>query len=205
MKMKKSSLKKFAVIAMAGAFVLALSACGSQDNARKQVQSTTSSVDSVLQAQIDKAEGNSTDIQTDAAASQNAATYDGVNTLVNAEDIELPPSDVDVDLTKLNSTMVYSEVYDMMYYPEKYVGKSIRMEGLYSFFHDETTGNDYHACYIADASACCAQGIEFVLNDSYTYPGDYPEVNEDIVVSGVFDTYFEDEYQYVTLRNAVLE
>lgn len=205
MKMKKSSLKKFAGIAMAGAFVLALSACGSQDNARKQVQSTTSSVDSVLQAQIDKAEGNSTDIQTDAAASQNAATYDGVNTLVNAEDIELPPSDVDVDLTKLNSTMVYSEVYDMMYYPEKYVGKSIRMEGLYSFFHDETTGNDYHACYIADASACCAQGIEFVLNDSYTYPGDYPEVNEDIVVSGVFDTYFEDEYQYVTLRNAVLE
>lgn len=36
---------------------------------------------------------------------------------------------VDVDLTKLSSTMVYSEVYNMMNSPKEYVGKTVRMYG----------------------------------------------------------------------------
>ena len=31
--------------------------------------------------------------------------------------------DVDLDLTKLSATMVYSEIYNMMVSPDKYVGK----------------------------------------------------------------------------------
>ena len=36
---------------------------------------------------------------------------------------------VDADLTRLSSTMVYSEVYNMMYTPGDYIGKTIKMTG----------------------------------------------------------------------------
>ncbi|MCR5073237.1 MAG: hypothetical protein K6A39_05360 [Clostridiales bacterium] len=111
---------------------------------------------------------------------------------------------VDVDLTVLSATMVYSEVYDMMVYPEKYIGKTVKMDGTFSLYHDKETGNNYFACLIQDATACCAQGIEFELTDDYKYPDDYPGVNEDICVVGVFDTYMEGNDRYCTLRKVKL-
>ena len=109
---------------------------------------------------------------------------------------------IDVDLTVLSSTMVYSEVYNMMASPENYMGKTVKMGGSFAFYHDEVSDNDYYACIIADAAACCSQGIEFILTDDYTYPDDYPEQGGDICVVGVFDTYKEGGYTYCTLRNA---
>ncbi|MBO4899518.1 MAG: hypothetical protein J5509_04445 [Lachnospiraceae bacterium] len=109
---------------------------------------------------------------------------------------------IDIDLTMLSSTMVYSEVYDMMLNPEAYIGKTIRMSGTFSSFYDETLDKHYFACIIQDATACCAQGIEFELTDDYSYPDDYPEDYDLITVTGVFDTYMEGESMYVTLRNA---
>ena len=40
---------------------------------------------------------------------------------------------VDVDLTRLSSTMVYSEVYNMMYAPDDYIGKTIKMTGQFVY------------------------------------------------------------------------
>ncbi len=117
---------------------------------------------------------------------------------------EGPSDGIDVDLTVLSSTMVYSEVYNMMLTPDQYIGKTVKMEGLFASYHAETTGNTYFACIIRDATACCSQGIEFILTDDYTYPDDYPEVNEEICVCGVFDKYQEGRYTYYTLRDAKL-
>ncbi len=111
---------------------------------------------------------------------------------------------VDVDLTALSSTMVYAEVYNMMVSPETYIGKTVKMKGQFAYYHDEKTDNYYFACIIQDATACCAQGIEFVLTDDYVYPDDYPGVDEEISVIGVFDTYQEGNKTYCTLRNAKL-
>lgn len=109
---------------------------------------------------------------------------------------------VDVDLTMLSSTIVYSEVYNMMTLPEEYIGKTIRMDGTFSYYHDDTTGKDYFACIIQDATACCSQGIEFELEGDHTYPDDYPEDGAYVKVEGVFDTYREGDYEFCTLRNA---
>ncbi|MCR5486579.1 MAG: hypothetical protein K6F35_03500 [Lachnospiraceae bacterium] len=109
---------------------------------------------------------------------------------------------IDVDLTTLSSTMVYSEVYNMLVSPENYIGKTVKMDGSFAFYHDEYSNKDYFACVIADATACCSQGIEFILTDDYTYPDDYPEEGGEICVVGVFDTYQEGDYTYCTLREA---
>ncbi|MCR5747197.1 MAG: hypothetical protein K6G03_05775 [Lachnospiraceae bacterium] len=118
---------------------------------------------------------------------------------------ELPESDVDIDLTLMSSTMVYSQVLQMMIEPDGIKGKSVRMKGLYSYYHNDENNKDYHACIVQDATACCAQGIEFILNDSYKYPDDYPKDFEEITVKGIFDTYEEDGMLYCTLREAELE
>ena len=106
-----------------------------------------------------------------------------------------------IDLTELSATMVYSEVFQMMYYPENYVGKYVKMEGIYDHYHDDATDKDYYACIIQDATACCAQGIEFQLSDG-NYPGDD---TFNVTVEGTFSTYEENGMTYCTLVDAVLD
>ena len=119
---------------------------------------------------------------------------DNSDTSSTAEDI--------VDLTKLSSTMVYSEVYNMVNNPESYYGRTVIMRGTFGVYTDENTGKNYFACLIADATACCSQGIEFVLDGEYNYPEDYPALKEEITVKGIFGTYTEGENRYCQLTSA---
>jgi len=111
---------------------------------------------------------------------------------------------VDVDLTTLSSTMVYSEVLNIMTYPETYVGKSIKMRGIFAYYHDEQTDKYYFGCIIQDATACCAQGIEFILTDDYLFPDDYPNEGEIVTVAGEFLIYKENGLDYFTLKDSKL-
>lgn len=111
---------------------------------------------------------------------------------------------VDVDLTALSSTMVYAEVYNMMTAPEDYVGKMVKMKGEFAIYHDEAADQYYFAVIITDATACCAQGIEFIWAGEHTYPDDYPPLGSEATVTGEFQTYEEDEYTYIHLVDADL-
>ena len=71
--------------------------------------------------------------------------------------------DQPLDLTKLSSTMVYSEVYNMMCTPEDYNGRTVTMRGQFAISEDPDSGKRYYACIIQDALACCTKGLEFVL------------------------------------------
>ena len=112
------------------------------------------------------------------------------------------PKEIDVDLTALSSTIVYSTVNDRLVKPEDYIGQTVKMNGAFAYYHDEAADHYYFACIIADATACCQQGIEFELEGEHTFPEDYPEPEENITVVGTFDTYDEAGKTYCTLRNA---
>lgn len=109
---------------------------------------------------------------------------------------------IDIDLTTMSSSMVYSQVYSMTIDPQSYIGKTVKMKGQFAYYHDETTGADYFACVVQDATACCAQGLEFSLKGEHTFPDDYPQEGEEVCVIGEFSTYEEAGYVYFTLRNA---
>lgn len=121
---------------------------------------------------------------------------------VEAADEAAADSGEMVDLTVLNSTMVYSEVYDMVSKPEDYIGKRVKMAGLFSVYEDEKTKKRYFSCIIQDATACCAQGLEFELKDARKYPEEYPEMDSEITVVGTFDTYEEDGNMFCVIRDA---
>ena len=117
---------------------------------------------------------------------------------------------VDVDLTVLSSTMVYSEVYNMLYNdPAHYLGKTVKARGEFSIYQLVTDGvlqpdPVSYACIISDAAACCAEGMEFVLEGDYTYPDDYPELGAEITVIGEFQSYEENGMTWYHLANARL-
>ena len=117
---------------------------------------------------------------------------------------------VDVDLTTLSSTMVYSEVYNMLYEnTADYIGKTVKMKGAFGVAQVVIDGvaqqePTAYACVIADATACCTQGIEFVLSGEHTYPQDYPELGEEITVVGTFETYEADGIPGIHLVDATM-
>ena len=99
---------------------------------------------------------------------------------------------IDVDLTALSSTMVYGEVFNMMMNPDNYIGKTIKVCGLYYASYYEATEQYYHFVIIQDATACCAQGLEFRWESERVYPEDYPQNDTEIDITGVWESYEED-------------
>ena len=104
---------------------------------------------------------------------------------------------VDVDLTKLNSNMVYSAVFDMLENPSEYRGKTIKIRGTYFAAHDPAKDEYHHACIIMDATACCMQGMEFELADK-----NYPPNESEITLIGKFDVYTIQKIDNPILRDA---
>ena len=109
---------------------------------------------------------------------------------------------IDVDLNNLNANVVYSQVFLMMTEPDKFIGKRIRMSGQFNVYAAQE-GNpsgvtEYYAIIIADAQACCQQGIEFVW-PGHTYPDGFPEVKSNASVTGIFEVYEENGKKYCRL------
>lgn len=189
-------MKKSIIIMIALIMSLSLSSCGD-----------TSKVDDLIDKQnsaqnFDIPEVNSDASQTDAsknnsAASQSKTTKTGAKSAYSGN--------YDVDLTVLDTTMIYAQVSEMVNDPDNYNGKVVRVSGPFDYYVAENTGKAYYAVLISDVTACCAMGIEFVLKGDFTYPDDYPTPGTNIVVTGICDIYEEDGGVYCQLLDAEYE
>ncbi len=165
----------------------------------------TSNVDSIIAKQeAEKAMENYTPPET--FEKEDSGSFEDVPTQAPAPEVDVLPDvsngEYDVDLTNLDSNMIYAVVYDMVYNTNDYMGQHVKAKGTFSYYQDSTTGNEYFAVLISDATACCAQGIEFVLDGDYNYPDDYPEIGTEITVVGDFNAYEENYTTYVQLTDA---
>jgi hypothetical protein len=109
---------------------------------------------------------------------------------------------IDYDLTKLSSDLIYAEVYNMMIFPKEYIGRTVKVSGVFTVYYDEAKDKYHFACFVSDAAACCQQGIEFILEGDNVYPEDYPAEGAEITITGVFGTYEEDGGTYWSLTGA---
>ena len=197
-----------------------LTACGNSSNASHDASYTqsSSSVEDVLAARMAEedalASANQDELSEVPGLSENAeddySRQSGVSDNAPVPDMSgldesvMQTEGVDIDLTVLSSIMVYSQVYSLISDPDRYLGKTVKMTGMYACTDTKEFENFYCACIIQDATQCCSQGIEFVLDDTYAFPDDYPEYGDDVTVIGEFDVYEDGGYTYCTLRNARL-
>ncbi len=190
-------MKKVLVLSFSFSLIISLCLCSCGD---------TTNIDNIVEKQKESQIVSIEDTQKeDAKAEINAENTAPETTSEDVSDIPETSGEYDVDLTVLDSTMVYAQVYDMLNNPDEYNGKIIHAEGPFSYFKDEQTGKEYFAVLIQDATACCAQGIEFVLKESHVYPYDYPDIGTNIAITGICDIYKEGNGVFCQLLDAEYE
>ena len=190
-------MKRIFCLLLAACMTLSLCACGK--GREKDAGNDTPSFDVEVSAPTESI-----------PAPNEQETPDEQQTPEKPEQTQTSADGVDVDLTVLSSTMVYSEVYNMLYNdPAHYLGKTVKARGEFSIYQLVTDGvlqpdPVSYACIISDAAACCAEGMEFVLEGDLTYPDDYPELGAEITVIGEFQSYEENGMTWYHLVNARL-
>lgn len=92
---------------------------------------------------------------------------------------------VDLDLSKANYNIVSSIAVDIMFDPEKYAGKKMKITGIYysSVYEDQR----FYSVLLWDATGCCPTGFDFIPPATMTYPDDFPANDEIITVTGLLD------------------
>ena len=185
------------------AAVVLISGCGKQADNGKGINSGKT-VDKVIESQVKKEEQKKTEESTKEDTQKNDQQNTDTQTTENVQgSVNAPEAAVDVDLSVMDSDMIYATVYQMMSDPEQYVGKTFRIEGKFYVTYDEMTKNQYYYCVIKDATECCAQGLEFVWGDgSHIYPDEYPTDGTEVIVDGTFELYMENDSRYCRLANA---
>jgi hypothetical protein len=122
---------------------LAMLATGCADNGTSnRAIAQTTGVKDVLESAMAEEDSKNGDIASSESQTDNRQA--GLN-----EDAPVPESvpdqeavsgeNIDIDLTALSADMVYAEVYSMLYVPEEYIGKTVKMSGQFVFYHDEAT------------------------------------------------------------------
>ncbi|NCB41984.1 MAG: hypothetical protein EOM59_05140 [Clostridia bacterium] len=97
---------------------------------------------------------------------------------------------VDVDLTTLNTNMIFSQVSQILNNPEEYMGQSIKIRGQFYALYHEPEEKYYYYVTVCDSTACCFQALEFLWDDGTpVYPDDYPIDKALIEVTGIFEAY----------------
>lgn len=95
--------------------------------------------------------------------------------------------------------MIFSLVYNMVYDPLEYVGRSVKIEGYLEFFYIEQLEETFYYVVINDATGCCPQGIELMFPDDITPPDDFV----DILVEGEMgsEEYLGYDYAHINVTN----
>lgn len=110
--------------------------------------------------------------------------------------------EINNDLTKLSTTMVFSELYNILAEAESNFGSIIRIKGKFDYYKDEESGKMYYGVFVTDATACCQQGLEFQPKEHYKFPDDYPKKGTWMTVTGEFQAYEDGGLKYCHLINA---
>ena len=192
-------MKKLISVLLCITVMSVLAACGANTStAKRDTGSQPTSVESVMADQMAKEDAAKNGESETVAVPTVIPTPVIEESITEADRNAMKHDGIDVDLTAISSTMVYSEVYNMMVTPKDYEGKVVKMNGTFNSYTDENTGMTYYFCIIQDATSCCAQGMEFVLTDENAYPN----IGDNVTVMGTFMTYMEGEDMYCTLKDS---
>ena len=76
------------------------------------------------------------------------------------------------------------------------------MKGVFSSYYDQETKKRFYGCVIADALACCSQGLAFELAKARKFPDEFPAEGAEITIIGDFEMAEEGDDAYPVIRNA---
>ena len=205
-------MKRQTLLILAAATLLACSACG-KNKAPAQAAATLPPVvsqrtdpsaepETPVEKPLPTEDGDAPE-ESPASSAGSVPEEEAKNPAANPQPDSPEPTavSVDVDLTTLSRTMVYAEALNMMMSPDDYIGKIIRMAGIFKVYQNPETEQVFCGVIVQDATACCAQGFDIAMPGNAVYPQDYPGAESEVTVVGELqaDRSME-EYGLVFLR-----
>jgi hypothetical protein len=104
------------------------------------------------------------------------------------------------EIVDIREKLFIAQTNDVYLNPGEYMGKTIRLEGLFKY--ESYTGTDTDYCFVLRyGPGCCGNdgsaGFEVAWDPPS--PADYPEIDDWVEAVGVLKTYDEDGYPYLYL------
>ncbi len=163
------------------------------------IRDNSNKIEHIIEEQIEKEEGKK--VETVESDEMDIPLEEEKNEIELEEENFVLPTGEAMDLTEMNPNMLYSTLYQMVLSPQDYVGKKIKIRGVYTEVDYE--GTIYYYIVIKDEMACCAQGIEFVCEDTSEFISDKSMIE----VEGIFETYYveEDDFLYSRLVHTTVQ
>lgn len=144
--------------------------------------------------------GCTTDVNKESSNNELVKTIDSTqqsgNSPVQSEVKYIGNETAEIDLSTFSSTMLFSELSRILSEYPTYIGKTIKINGLYSNMpYSDGSANLYHYVLVTDSTACCQQGLEFVIENGT----EYPVMGDNTCVTGVLESYTENGQTYCHL------
>lgn len=176
-------------IAMLLILVFLLSGCGSTKSASKLASDSDAST-----ANSNTTSSASTTTENTNESTCNATQSNTVETTDQVSDANYDQSDIDVDITEKMYVTYINEIY---LNAEDYMDQTIRIQGMFQAYKDDTNGQTYYYVYRTGPGCCGNDGS--MCGFEFTWNGEIPKDNDWIEVVGSLGSYDEDGWTYLTL------
>jgi uncharacterized membrane protein YcgQ (UPF0703/DUF1980 family) len=105
-------------------------------------------------------------------------------------------------VVEIKEKMFIAQTNDIYLNPEDYMGRTIKLEGLFKSYSSEEYDTSY--CFVIRyGPGCCGNdgsaGFEIAWDDNYTLQPVYPEEDAWVEAVGVLKNYTENDYPYLYL------
>lgn len=180
--------KRFMAMLFCG-FLIGLTACSISEQGEED---SASAADVRTPAETKITEAGTTEANTFYASDTTdyAQYYD--DTPNTAEPRTYTEDEIELDITEDKYVSCVNDIY---VYTEDYLGKMIRIEGIY--LGETFEGRDYHYIYRHGPGCCDTDGE--MCGFEFTYNGDMPKNGDWIEVVGTLRQYLEGNLAYLTL------
>jgi len=187
----KKQIKKVFIFLLCSAFLVCVSSCKNADSissvSTDEKVSRSVSTDTVVTTEdlsdIIAAAGTAEDTVT--VSTQSQTSQDQTDT-------------ADSDTIIIDDKVFIAMVSDIYANTDNYIGKTIKLSGLYDITKDDKTGKTYYSVYRCDTAGCCTCGIEVDWDDNFDYPS--PQQDQNVTATGVLDSYEENDQKYLVLH-----
>lgn len=106
------------------------------------------------------------------------------------------------EMIEITEKMYVTYINEMYTNTEKYLGKTIKLEGMFTSAYEESTGETYYFVYRTGPGCCGNDGS--MCGFEFTTTGEIAQENDWIEVAGTLDEYEQDGYIYLTLRDSTV-
>ncbi len=116
------------------------------------------------------------------------------------QDLDAPASAAapDSDVVELTEDMYVTYINEIYTNSEDYLGRTIKLEGMFASAYDESSGANYTYVYRVGPGCCGNDGS--MCGFEFTWGGEMPENGDWIEVIGTLDEYEQNGVAYLTLR-----